>query len=106
MTMTQTRENGRARTQPKPPQTLEDHLRVGAHGILARERNCLIEVRASRPTWNEVGSFEGYVDGRQRALLRYQEEMMAVTLADDLHTVELKKGDLLGFNREGARLAY
>lgn len=197
MTMTQTRENGRAKTQPKPPQTLDEHLvwvtqldeqganllplaqgllrdkfqleaaltevrniqgelrgqlealmapqlypavitdastrttgvvevygagmtvkvavhpnipadqlRVGAHGILARERNCLIEVRASRPTWNEVGSFEGYVDGRQRALLRYQEEMMAVTLAEDLQGIELKKGDLLGFNREGARLAY
>jgi proteasome-associated ATPase len=88
------------------PDIAEDQLRVGAQGILVRERNCLLEVRSGRPTWNEVGSFEGYVDGRQRALLRYQEEMMAVTLADELKDIELKKGDLLGFNRDGARLAY
>src|SRR5204863_3032215 len=41
------------------PDIAPDQLRVGAHGILARERNCLIEVRPSRPAWNEAGSFEG-----------------------------------------------
>src|SRR5262249_4529057 len=34
------------------------------------------------------------------------EEMIAVTLAADLESVELKKGDLVGFNRDGARLAF
>jgi proteasome-associated ATPase len=73
---------------------------------LSRDRNCLLEVGNVRPVWQEIGSFEGYLDGRKRALLRYQEETLAVTLADELSAAELKKGDLVGFDRDGARLAY
>ncbi len=88
------------------PRVGDEALKVGSHGIVSRERNCLLEVFPGRAIWNEVGSFEGYLDGGRRALLRYQEEMMAVTLSADLDAVELKKGDLVGFNRDGARLAY
>jgi len=88
------------------PDVPEEHLKVGAVGVLVKERNCLLDVRASRPIWSEVAAFEGYVDERQRAIVRYQEEMIAVTLADELRGVELKKGDLVGFTRDGARMAY
>src|SRR5262249_11798971 len=89
-----------------PPDGPEARLKVGAFGVLVKERNCLLAVSAARPIWSEVGAFEGYVDGKLRALVRYQEEMMAVTLADELRGVELKKGDLVGFTRDGARMAY
>lgn len=88
------------------PDVPEERLKVGAFGVLVKDRNCLLAVSATRPIWSEVGSFEGYIDGKLRALVRYQEEMLAVTLADELHGVELKKGDLVGFTRDGARMAY
>lgn len=81
-------------------------LQIGSQAILSHERNCLLEVGGVGPTWQEVGNFEGYLDDRRRVLLRYQEELLAVTQADDLRKTELRKGDLVGFNRDGARLAY
>lgn len=88
------------------PDVGEALLQVGNQGIVSKDRNCLLAVSPGRAIWHEVGAFEGYLDNRKRALIRYQEEMMAVTLAAELERVELKKGDLVGFNREGARVAF
>jgi proteasome-associated ATPase len=88
------------------PDVGEALLLVGSQGIISKDRNCLLAVSPTRAPWHEVGSFEGYLDDRKRALIRYQEEMMAVTLAAELGPIELKKGDLVGFNRDGARLAF
>jgi proteasome-associated ATPase len=88
------------------PEVDTGQLRVGVRGILAKGRNCLLQVAESRPEWHDVGTFESYTDGRRRALLRHQEQLVAATLTDELAEVELHKGDLVGFDRDGARLAY
>src|SRR5262245_41482784 len=80
-------------------------LRVGARGILSKGRNCLLHLQDRGPRWQEVGTFEGHAaDGR--ILLRHQEQLVAALVTDDLAQVELRKGDLVGFDRDGARLAY
>jgi proteasome-associated ATPase len=88
------------------PDVPSDQLRVGARGLLSRARNCLLRVEDSEPAWGDVAAFEGYLPGGDRLLLRYQEQLIAVGAAEDIDGVELKKGDLVGFDRDGARLAY
>jgi proteasome-associated ATPase len=83
-----------------------DQLRVGARVVLTRARNCLLRVADQQPRWSDVGTFESYLDGRKRALLRHQEQLVAAALTDELTATELRKGDLVGFDRDGARLAY
>src|SRR5262245_41741547 len=88
------------------PEVPQEQLRVGARGVLARSRNCLLHVRDVRPRWHDVGTFEAFTEDRRRILLRHQEQLVAATLTDELIGVELRKGDLIGFDRDGSRLAY
>ncbi|HWG47325.1 MAG TPA: AAA family ATPase, partial [Gemmataceae bacterium] len=88
------------------PEIPRERLRVGARGLLSRTRNCLVEVDQAPHEWSEVGTFEGYLDDRKRLLLRYQEQLLAATASDDLADEELRKGDLIGFDRDGPRLAF
>ncbi|HEY7313010.1 MAG TPA: AAA family ATPase [Gemmataceae bacterium] len=88
------------------PDVPRDELRVGARGLLSRERNCLLKVYGPNTAWQDVGSFEGYLPGGERMLLKHQDQLLAVTLTDDLLDAELRKGDLIGFDRGGSRLAY
>jgi proteasome-associated ATPase len=88
------------------PDVPRDLLRVGARGILNCDRNCLLRLYTETAEWKEVGTFEGYLDGRKRAFVRHHEEMIAVTLAEELGSLELKQGDLIGFDREGTRMAF
>jgi proteasome-associated ATPase len=88
------------------PDVPRERLRVGARCVLSQRRNCLLHVDGPAGDWPDVGTFEGYLPGRRRALLRYQEQLVAVTLADELTGVELRKGDLVGFDRDNARVAY
>jgi proteasome-associated ATPase len=83
-----------------------DQLRVGARGLLAKGRNCLLEVDDDHPEWHEVGTFEGYTEDGRRLLIRHQEQLVAAMPSADLEGETLRKGDLVGFNREGAWLAY
>jgi proteasome-associated ATPase len=83
-----------------------DQLRVGARGLLAKGRNCLLEVSDDHPEWHEVGTFEGYTDDGRRLLIRHQEQLVAAMPAEELEGETLRKGDLVGFNRDGAGLAY
>jgi proteasome-associated ATPase len=83
-----------------------DQLRVGARGLLSKARNCLLRVEDEEPAWGDVASFEGYLPGAARLLLRHQDQLIAVGAAEDMESVKLKKGDLVGFDRDGARLAY
>jgi proteasome-associated ATPase len=87
------------------PSVPAEQLRVGARAVLAKGRNCILHVDGQRPAWHDVGTFEGRVDDR-RILLRHQEQLVAADLAEELTGVELRKGDLIGFDRDGARLAY
>jgi proteasome-associated ATPase len=87
------------------PSVVPEQLRVGARAVLAKGRNCILHVDDRRPPWHDVGTFEGRVDDR-RILLRHQEQLVAADVADELAGVELRKGDLVGFDRDGARLAY
>ncbi|HJT78709.1 MAG TPA: AAA family ATPase [Gemmataceae bacterium] len=87
------------------PQVPRERLRVGARGLLSKSRNCLLQIEDDRPTWHDVGTFEDYV-GDRRVLLRHQEQLVGADLADDLVPVRLRKGDLVGFDRDGAHLAY
>jgi proteasome-associated ATPase len=88
------------------PDVPREALRVGAAGLLSQKRNCLLQVLDGGPSWTDVGTFEEHLPGRERILLRHQEQLIAVSLAEPMRTAELKKGDLVGFDREGARLAY
>jgi proteasome-associated ATPase len=88
------------------PGVPHDRLEVGARGLLSQKRNCLLEVCEARAEWTDVGAFEDYLPGRDRILVRHQEQLLAVALARPMRGVELKKGDLVGFDRDGARLAY
>ncbi len=83
-----------------------DQLRVGARGLLTKGRNCLLEVDDGRPEWHEVGTLEGYAEDGRRLLIRHQEQLVAAAPSDDLAGEALRKGDLIGFNRDGAGLAY
>jgi proteasome-associated ATPase len=83
-----------------------DQLRVGARGLLTKGRNCLLEVDGDSPEWHEVGTFEGYTEDGRRLLIRHQEQLVAACPAEELEGETLRKGDLVGFNREGAWLAY
>ncbi len=83
-----------------------DQLRVGARGLLTKGRNCLLEVDGDGAEWHEVGTFEGYTEDGRRLLIRHQEQLVVACPADELEGETLKKGDLVGFNREGAWLAY
>jgi proteasome-associated ATPase len=83
-----------------------DRLRVGARGLLVKGRNCLMEVDGDSPEWHDVGTFEGYTDGGRRLLIRHQEQLVVATPTDDLAAQVLRKGDLVGFIRDGAWLAF
>jgi proteasome-associated ATPase len=87
------------------PEVDPAQLRVGARAVLTKGRNCILHVAEEDPRWHDVGTFEGYVNGK-RILLRHQEQLVAADLAEELTGVELRKGDLVGFDRDGARLAY
>lgn len=88
------------------PDVPREQLFIGARGLLSQKRNCLLHVYEAKAEWSDVGTFEEYLPGRDRMLVRYQEQLVAVRVAESLRDVELKKGDLVGFDREGARLAY
>src|SRR5262249_2004003 len=88
------------------PDVPRDELRVGVRGLLSHERNCLLKVYGPNTAWQDVGSFESYLPGGERMILKHQDQLLAVTLTDDLLDAELRKGDLIGFDRGGSRLAY
>jgi proteasome-associated ATPase len=88
------------------PDVPRERLKVGARGLLAKARNCLLAVDPGGADWADVGTFEGYLPGRRRLLLRHQEQLLAVGVADELAGAELKKGDLVGFDRDNSRLAF
>jgi proteasome-associated ATPase len=88
------------------PDVQRESLRVGSRGLLSQKRNCLLEVFDPRGEFGDVGVFEGYLHGQERMLLRHQEQLLAVGMAQELRGTELKKGDLVGFDRDSARLAY
>jgi proteasome-associated ATPase len=91
---------------PVHPDVPAERLRVGARGLLSKGRNCLVKVDGVSPVWTEVGAFEGFACNRSRILLRHQEQLVAATPTEELAETELRKGDLVGFDRDGARLAY
>jgi proteasome-associated ATPase len=88
------------------PDVPHERLQVGARGLLSQKRNCLLEVWDAHTEWADVGAFEDYLPGGERVLVRHQEQLVAVTLAKEMRGVELKKGDLVGFDRDGPRLVH
>ena len=80
-------------------------LRVGAVGLLARERNCLLEVKPFAGSWQDIGTFEKYIDVPGRILLHDRETLVAIDTAEQLRDTHLTKGDLIGYDR-GVGLAY
>jgi proteasome-associated ATPase len=88
------------------PDVPADRLRVGARGLLSKMRNCLLEVYDDDCEWTDVASFEGYLPEPRRMLLRHQEQLIAVAAAEGLDGVALRKGDLVGFDREASRMAF
>lgn len=88
------------------PDVPDEHLRVGARCVLSKSRNCLLRVEHGPGVWNEIATFESHTPDPRRILLKHQEQLVAATVSDDLLGVELQKGDLVGFDRDGPRLAY
>jgi proteasome-associated ATPase len=88
------------------PNVPRHDLRVGMRGLLSNRRNCLLSVTETEWEWGDVATFEGHLPDHRRLLLRHQEHLLAVTAADDFPATELRKGDLVGFDRGCPRLAY
>jgi proteasome-associated ATPase len=88
------------------PEVSREQLRVGTRVVLSRARNCLLAVEGPGARWHDVGTFEDYFPDRCRMLVRHQEQLLAVDLSEELLGTELRKGDLVGFDRDNARLAY
>ena len=88
------------------PDVDAEQLQVGATALVARERNCVLQVTATQPQWRDTGTFERYLDDPSRILLRDRESLHAVDLAHRLRDTPLKKGDLIGYDREVAGIAY
>jgi proteasome-associated ATPase len=98
---------GNARVQVAVhPDVDPEILQVGAAAVVSREKNCLLRVTAAMGRWNDVGTFERYLDSPHRILVRDRETLLAVDLAHGLRDTVLKKGDTLGFDRDVAGLAY
>ena len=87
------------------PDVNPDDLRVGRAGFVSREQNCLLAVSPSVGSWKDTASFEQYLSPT-RILLRDRETLVAVDVAEQMRDVSLKKGDLVGFDRDGAAIAY
>lgn len=87
------------------PDVEPERVRIGKLGHLTKARNCLIDVTDEAPPWKDVGTFEEYLDG-QRILVNHQQRLIALTLSDDLRDVPLAKGNRIGFDGDGAALAY
>src|ERR1700722_2583213 len=88
------------------PEVPREALRVGARGLLSQKRNCLLRVHDDRADWSDVGTFEEHLPEPDRVLIRHQEQLIAVSVSEQMKGVELKKGDLVGFDRDGARMAF
>jgi proteasome-associated ATPase len=88
------------------PDVPRERLQVGVRGLLSQKRNCLLAVEAPGNEWGDVGTFEDHLPEEGRILVRHQEQLFAVRLAEGMKGHALKKGDLVGFDRDGARLAF
>ena len=88
------------------PDVDPQQLRVGKLAWLSRERNCLLEIDDTPPFWTEVGTFDRYLEGRRRILVRWHEQLLPLTVADEFAERELKKGDQIGFEPPPVGLAY
>jgi proteasome-associated ATPase len=88
------------------PDVNTELLCVGAVGYLGRSRNCLVGLSDSAAAWTEVGTFEEYLPGGSRVLVRSQEQSIALNLADSLRETTLRKGDRIGFDREQGAMAF
>jgi proteasome-associated ATPase len=88
------------------PEVPRERLCVGACGLLSRGRNCLVHVDGYHPRWQDVGAFEGYDHAHERLLLRHHEQLVTAFPTPALARLELRKGDLIGFDRAGPGLAY
>lgn len=96
---------GRLRVAVHPDVPL-DRLAVGTRALISQKRNCLLAVCDARAEWTDVGTFEDFLPGGERMLVRHQEQLIAVALSEEFRGTELKKGDLVGFDLAGARMAY
>ncbi len=88
------------------PDVNPEKLLVGATAIVSRARNCLLKVIAPTGRWQNVGTFDRYLDSPNRILVRDHETLVAVELAHHLQGTPLKKSDLIGFDRDTAGIAY
>ena len=88
------------------PEVERASLKVGARGLLSQKKNCLLAVYEVGTHYADVGTFEEMLPGGKRLLVRHQEQLIAVGVAESMRGVEMKKGDLVGFDREGSRLAF
>jgi proteasome-associated ATPase len=88
------------------PSVDHDLVRVGAVGYLSRTRNCLMDVRDDTPPWKDVGVFEEYFDDDRRIMVRHQEQVVALTLAESLCDERLERGDRIGFDGHVVGMAY
>jgi proteasome-associated ATPase len=88
------------------PSVDQDQVRVGAVGYLSRTRNCLMDARDETPPWKDVGVFEEYFDDDRRILVRHQEQLVALALAESLFDEPLVRGDRVGFDGHIVGMAY
>ena len=76
-----------------------DEITVGVPVYLSQDRACVLGLSDHCP-WKQIGIFEENLTGTERALVRFQEQLVPVKLAIEMDEVSLVRGDRIGFNLE------
>ncbi len=88
------------------PDVAAEQLQVGGTALVSRHRNCVLAVTGSRGRWKDIATFEQYLETPDRILVRDRETLVALDVAHQLRDTPLRKGDLVGFDRDTAGMAY
>jgi proteasome-associated ATPase len=86
------------------PSVNPQRVTIGAGVYLTSDRSCVLDLSDHCP-WKHVGTLEELFENGRRALVRCQEQLVPVTLVDELATAPLVRGDRLGINLD-ARMAF
>ncbi len=74
-----------------------DEITVGVPVYLSQDRACVLGLSDHCP-WKHIGVFEEHIAGTERAIVRFQEQLVPVKLVIEMAEVSLARGDRVGFN--------
>ena len=83
------------------PALSPEEVTVGTPVYVTGDRACVLGISGHCP-WKHVGTFEEHIPDSKRVLVRYQEQLVPVTLVNGLADQPLERGDRIGFNLEAS----